>query len=160
MTRRWWLPYGAWALLVTVGALAAQFGSAIGYCVTLHPRLCASALVADRAGPWDLAVGVAILAAGWIVIAAGRRFGRRTALAFVAVAIVIGIPMLFFGPSIPMCLGPIGITIDQCRAAWSLPPETAWDRFSNGPLPGLGLLVAGWVAIAVIASRRRQRGSL
>jgi hypothetical protein len=162
MTRRWSLPYGAWALLVTVGALVGQFGAAIGYCLTLHPRLCANAVVADRAGPWDLGVAVAILVAGWTIIAAWSVLGRNTGLAFAGWTVLVGVPFLFVGGgSVQGCLGPLGVTAEQCRIALGLPPETDWDRFSHGPGPLVAVLLAGWLAIAVAAQwRRRQRGSL
>jgi hypothetical protein len=162
MTRRWWLPYAAWALLVGAVLLVTQSG--FGYCAELHPRLCANALLGNLRDGWDPDGAIAVvvpLAVGWTLIAAWRELGRNTGIALAAWAILVTIPMFFFGPSIPMCLGPIGVTVDQCRAAWGLPPETAWDRFANSPSPFIALLLAGWLAIVVAGAwRRRQRGSL
>ena len=162
MTRRWWLPYAAWALMVGTGLVLTQPGFA--YCAGLHPRMCANALYANLPGAWDPGGAIAaavVLAIGWTIIAAWRVLGRNTGLAFAGWTVLAGIPLLFFGPSIPMCLGPIGITVDQCRAAWGLAPETAWDRFSNGPGPLIVLLLTGWLAIVTAGAwRRRQRGDL
>lgn len=162
MTRRPWLPYAAWALLVGAVVLFAQPG--FSYCTGLHLRLCAKALRAELTGPWDPGQGVLILlllAIGWTVIAAGRKFGRRTGIAFGAWACLVAVPMTFSGRNIPSCLGPLGITPDQCRAAWGLPPETDWDRFFQGPGPYVALLLAGWLAVVLAqTSGRRQRGGL
>jgi hypothetical protein len=162
MTRHWWLPYAAWALVVGAGLVFSQ--SWMGYCAGLHPRMCANAFIADLGRDWDPNIVIAVLvslAIGWTIIAAWRVLGRGTGLAFAAWTVLMAGPMLFFGPSVPMCLGPLGITVDQCRAAWGLPPETPWDRFMNGPSPLIALLLAGWLAIvATGAFRRRQRGDL
>ena len=163
MTRRWWLPYGAWAVVVGTGLALTQPGFA--YCAGLHPRMCANALYANLPGAWDLGGVVAaavVLASGWTIIAAWRVLGRNTGLAFAGWTVLIAIPLLFLGREIPTCLGRIGITIDECRAAWGLPPETAWDRFWNGPSLPIALLLAGWLAIVSAGSwrRRRQRGGL
>jgi hypothetical protein len=162
MTRRWWLPYAAWALVVGTGLVFTQPGFA--YCAGLHPRMCANALYANLPGSWDLSGAVAtavVLAIGWTIIAAWRVLGRNTGLAFAAWTVVVGIPMLFFGREIPTCLGPLGVTVDECRAAFGLPPETSWDRFANGPGPLVLLLLAGWLVIVMAGTlRRRQRGGL
>lgn len=162
MTRREWLPYAAWALVVGAGLVFSQ--SWMGSCAGLHPRMCVNAFIADLGRDWDPNIpiaGLVSLAIGWTIIAAWRILGRRTGLAFAAWTVLIAGPLVLFGPSIPTCLGPIGITVDQCRAAWGLPPETAWDRFANGPAPLIVMLLAGWLAIvATGAFRRRQRGGL
>jgi hypothetical protein len=164
MTRRWWLPYVAWALLVGAVVLVAQPG--FSYCTELHPRLCAKALLGDLSpSAWDPAQGsliLLLLATGWAVIAAGRRLGINAGVGFAAWAMAVAVVMIFLvGGHGHGCLGPIGVTPEQCRASWGLPPETDWDRFSEGPGPFVAILLAGWLAIAqAVAWRRRQRGSL
>jgi hypothetical protein len=163
MTRRWWLPYAAWGLLVGLTLLVSQSG--FGYCAGLHPRMCANALLADLASGWDPDGAVAVvvpLAIGWTMIAAWRVLGRDTGIALAAWTVLVGVPFLFVGGGrVQMCLGPIGVTPESCRVALGLPPETAWDRFATGPGPLIALLLAGWLAIvAAGAWRRRQRGSL
>lgn len=156
------LPYLAWALIVAAIVLVGQPG--FSYCAGLHPRLCANALLADLAAPWDPGQGtliLAMLAIGWTVIAAARGLGRNTGIAFAALAILVGVPMLFLGPEIPTCLGPLGITPDQCRAAWGLAPQTNWDRMIGGPGSWITILVGAWLVIlAATTWRRRQRGGL
>ena len=163
MTRRWWLPYAAWAVLVCLAFLFVQPG--VSYCAGLHPRMCANALLADLRRGWDpdgALVAVVALAVGWTVIAGWRVLGRNTGIAFAAWTVLVGSMLVFVGGHVEMCLGPIGITAEECRAAWGLPPETAWDRFMNGPSPLIFLLLAGWLAIVAADAwwRRRQRGSL
>jgi hypothetical protein len=163
MTRRPWLPYAGWAALVGAVVLLAQPG--LSYCAELHPRLCLNALVADAAAPWDAGQGlivVLVLATGFTVIAAWRVLGHIAGVAFAAWAVMVSSVLLFYGRSIPTCLGPLGVTVDQCRAAYGLPPETAWDRFMTGPSPLIFLLLAGWLAIVAADAwwRRRQRGGL
>jgi len=73
MTRRWWLPYAAWALMVGTGLVLTQPGFA--YCAGLHPRMCANALYANLPGAWDPGGAIAaavVLAIGWTIIAAWR----------------------------------------------------------------------------------------
>ena len=66
-----------------------------------------------------------------------------------------------YGGHTYMCLGPIGITPEACRAANGLPPETDLDRFLAGPVPLLIALVAGWAVILLVGRwRKRQRGGL
>jgi hypothetical protein len=163
MTRRWWLPYAAWALLVGAGLLFSQ--SWMGYCAGLHPRMCANAFVADLGRGWDPNVVVTVvvtLAIGWTLIAAWRVLGRNTGVALTAWTLVVGIGLVFVGGHVQSCIGPLNVTPESCRAALGLPPETAWDRFSNGPGPMIALLLAGWLAIAWVGTwwRRRQRGGL
>jgi hypothetical protein len=163
MARRRWLPYAAWALVVALALLVTQPG--FGYCTGLHPRLCANALLADLPSGWDADGAIAVvvpLAIGWTVIAAWRLLGWSTGLAMTAWAAALGIALFFYGGHVQGCLGPLGITPDQCRAAHGLPPETAWDRFMNGPSPLIFLLLAGWLAIVAGDAwwRRRQRGGL
>jgi len=162
MTRRWWLPYVVWALFVGAVVLFAQPG--FSYCTDLHPRLCLNALVADAATPWDAGQGlivVLVLATGFTVIAAWRVLGHIAGVGFAAWALMVNSVMLFYG-RVEGCPGPLGVTVDQCRAAHGLPPETAWDRFMNGPSPLIFLLLAGWLAIVAADAwwRRRQRGGL
>ena len=163
MTRRQWLlPYVVWALLVGVGLLLIQPG--FDYCTELHPRLCANALLADLSSGWDAdgaAVVLVLLAVGWTVIAAWRVLGHNTGIALAAWTVVVGIGMFFYGGHVQSCLGPLNITPESCRIALGLPPETAWDRFANGPGVPIVLLLGGWLAIALVAGRRRrQRGDL
>jgi len=163
MTRRPWLPYALWAVLVGAVVLFGQPG--FSYCVELHPRLCTTALLADLSGPWDPGQGfpmLVLLATGWIVIAAGQYLGRTTGLAFtVWTGLTIGWFLFVFGGQVHGCLGPLNVTPEACRVALGLPPETGWDRFIQGPGPLVAALAIGWLAI-VLASRwrRRQRGGL
>ena len=56
------------------------------------------------------------------------------------------------------CLGGPGITVDDCRAASGLAPETDLDRFIAGPAVPVLVLVIGWMTILLVARwRRRQR---
>ena len=164
MTRRQWLlPYVAWALVVGAVLLFIQPG--FGYCTGLHPRLCADALIADLSSGWDLDGAIAVvvpLAVGWTVIAAWRVLGRRSGIALAAwTAVVSGVMLFYGGGRVQGCLGPLNVTPESCRVALGLPPETAWDRFANGPGLPIALLLAGWLAIAMAAVwRRRQRGGL
>ena len=60
-----------------------------------------------------------------------------------------------------MCLGPMNVTLESCRAANGLPPLTDWERFLMGPGPPIVVTLAGWIVIALVASRwKRQRGGL
>jgi hypothetical protein len=66
-----------------------------------------------------------------------------------------------YGGHTYMCLGPIGINPEACRAANGLPPETDIDRFLAGPGPLVLALVAGWAVILFVSQwRKRQRGGL
>jgi len=69
--------------------------------------------------------------------------------------------LLIWGGHSLRCLGGPGITVDDCRAAYGLPPETDLDRFLAGPGVLLLALVVGWATI-LLASRwwKRQRGGL
>jgi hypothetical protein len=67
---------------------------------------------------------------------------------------------LFFNGQVYMCLGPLNVTEESCRAASGLPPLTDRDRFLRGWGLVAILLAGGWAAIAVIARWRRQRGGL
>ena len=67
---------------------------------------------------------------------------------------------LFLNGQVLMCLGPLNVTEESCRAANGLPPLTELDRFLRGWGPVAILLTGGWAAIAVIARSRRQRGGL
>jgi len=69
--------------------------------------------------------------------------------------------LFFWGGRVLRCLGGPGITVDDCRAAYGLPPETGLDRFLAGPGVLIVALVAGWLTILFLARlRRRQRGGL
>ena len=64
---------------------------------------------------------------------------------------VVTIWALFFqSGQVFMCLGPLNVTEDSCRAAAGLPPLTDWDRFMQGWGPAAILLVAGWAAIGTL----------
>jgi hypothetical protein len=165
MARRWWLPYGAWALLVGAGLLVTQSG--FGYCAELHPRMCANALLADLSSGWDPDARTA--RSPWWCCSpsvgrssvAWRVLGRTTGVALAAWAVVVGVGMVFYGGHVQMCLGPLNVTPESCRIALGLPPETDWDRFANGPAPLVAVLLTGWLAIVMAgALRRRQRGGL
>jgi hypothetical protein len=163
MTRRPWLPYALWAVLVGAVVLFGQPG--FSYCAELHPRLCTTALLADLSGPWDPSQGLLILvmlATGWIVIAAGQKLGRTTAVALGASSVAaIGWGLFVWGGRVSMCLGPLNVTEESCRAAQGLPPLTAWDRWLQGPGPIVAALVAGWLVVLTVRGwRRRQRGGL
>jgi hypothetical protein len=162
MTRRWWLPYVVWALLVGVVLLVIQSG--FGYCTELHPRLCANALLGNLRDGWDPDGAIAVvvpLAVGWTLIAAWRVLGRNIGIALAGWTVVVGIGTFFYGGHVQMCLGPLNVTPESCRVALGLPPETAWERFANGPSPFIALLLAGWLAIVLAGAwRRRQRGGL
>jgi hypothetical protein len=162
MTRRWWLPYGAWGLIVAAALLLIQPG--FGYCTELHPRLCANALLADLSSGWDLdgaVVVLVLLSVGWTVIAAWRVLGRKTGIGLAAWTALVSVGTVFYGGHVQSCLGPLNVTPESCRAALRLPPETAWDRFANGPTPFIALLLAGWLAIVMVGAwKRRQRGGL
>jgi hypothetical protein len=162
MTSRWWLPYVVWALLAAAALLFVQPG--FGYCTELHPRLCANALLADFSSGWDpdgAIVVLVVLCVGWTVIAGWRVLGRRTGIALAGWTVLVGIGLVFYGGHVQSCLGPLNVTPEGCRIALGLPPETAWDRFANGPGLPIALLLGGWLAIVAAAAwRRRQRGSL
>ena len=70
-----------------------------------------------------------------------------------------GWALFVFGGQVQMCLGPLNVTPESCRAADGLPPETDWDRFTQGPGLLIAILVVGWLTIlAASRSRKRQRG--
>ena len=88
--------------------------------------------------------------------------GRRVVAALLIWTILVAAWAVFvFGGHVQMCLGPLNVTPESCRAAMGLPPQTNWDRFMDGPGLPVALIVAGWLVI-VIASRwrKRQRGGL
>jgi len=69
--------------------------------------------------------------------------------------------VLVYGGHSLRCLGGPGITIDDCRAAYGLPPETDLDRFLAGPGVLLLAMVVGWATILLAAGwKKRQRGGL
>jgi hypothetical protein len=162
MTRRQWLPYVVWALVVGAVLLVSQPG--FGNCTELHPRLCANALLADLSGGWDpdgAVVILLLLAVGWTVIAAWRVLGRNTGIGLAAWTALVSIGLAFYGGHVQSCLGPLNVTPESCRIALGLPPETEWDRLASGPSLFIVLLLGGWLAIAMAGGwRRRQRGGL
>lgn len=87
---------------------------------------------------------------------------RRVVAVIVLWAAVIAVLALIFGgPTVASCLGPLGVTPEQCRAMHSLPPETTWDELMAGPAPWLAGLLVGWTAIVGFDRwRKRQRGGL
>lgn len=83
---------------------------------------------------------------------------RRRVAAMAIWALVVAVwVLLFYGGHVAGCLGPLGVTPEQCRAILGLPPETAWDRFSNGMGLPVAVILGGWVAIALIGRRLRHR---
>ena len=82
------------------------------------------------------------------------------AAAIVWTALVLIWATFIYGGHVHMCVGPLNVTPESCRAVLGLPPETDWDRFVNG----WGLLAtvtaAGWAVILVYERWRRQRGGL
>lgn len=76
-------------------------------------------------------------------------------------AAVVAIWAIFVnGGQVFMCLGPLGVTEESCRAANGLPPLTDWDRFARGWGPVAIVFIAGALAILGVARWRRQRGGL
>ncbi len=76
-------------------------------------------------------------------------------------SLATGWALVVFGGRVRMCLGPLNVTQESCRAANGLPPETDWDRFTQGPVPLIAVLVVGWLAILLASRwRKRQRGGL
>ena len=76
-------------------------------------------------------------------------------------SLATGWALVVFGGRVRMCLGPPNVTQESCRAANGLPPETDWDRFTQGPVPLIAVLVVGWLAILLASRwRKRQRGGL
>ena len=76
-------------------------------------------------------------------------------------SLAAGWALVVFGGRVRMCLGPLNVTQESCRAAYGLPPETDWDRFTQGPVPLIAVLVVGWLAILLASRwRKRQRGGL
>ena len=74
-------------------------------------------------------------------------------------SLATGWALFVFGGQVRMCLGPLNVTPEICRAANGLPPETDWDRFTQGPGPLIAILVVGWLAILAASRwRERQRG--
>lgn len=86
---------------------------------------------------------------------------RRIVAAVGAWTAAIAILVIFVGSQVQMCLGPLDVTPESCRAAMGLPTETDWDRFNAGPWPLLIVALIGYVVIGLWAGRRkRQRGGL
>ena len=65
---------------------------------------------------------------------------------------------VFLNGQVYMCLGPLGVTEDSCRAANGLPPLTDLDRFMRGWGPGAILIVAGWLGPIAGMARPVQGG--
>ncbi len=82
---------------------------------------------------------------------------RRVVAAMVLWAVAVGcFWLLFAGGQVQGCLGPLGVTPEQCRAALGLLPETASDHVI-GALGSLVVpLLAGWGVIALVARGRRR----
>ncbi len=74
----------------------------------------------------------------------------------VCALLVAGWTIFIYGGHVQMCLGPLDVTPEACRSALGLPPETAWDRFANGPGLLVALVAIGWISSAVIALARRR----
>ncbi len=87
---------------------------------------------------------------------------RRIVAAMVGWGLLVALWAVFVGGGhVPMCLGPLDVTPESCRAAMGLAPETAWDQFANGPGLLVVMLVGGWLAIGLVAvGMKRQRGGL
>jgi len=76
-------------------------------------------------------------------------------------AVIVLVWFIFiYGGQGYMCLGPLNVTEESCRAANGLPPLTDGDRFMQGWGPAALAILAGWIAVATIARRKRQRGGL
>jgi hypothetical protein len=87
---------------------------------------------------------------------------RSTVAAMAVWAGLVAVWAIFiFGSQVQMCLGPLDVTPESCRVQLGLPPLTDWDRFLMGPGPLIVVTLVGWLAIALVARRRkRQRGGL
>jgi len=76
-------------------------------------------------------------------------------------ALATGWVVFLYSGRVSSCLGPIGVTPAQCRAANGLPPGTDLDRFLAGPGLLVVILAIGWIVIVGLGRwRRRQRGGL
>jgi hypothetical protein len=86
---------------------------------------------------------------------------RRTVAAIVLWLVIVAVWAVFFhGGQVYMCLGPLNVTEESCRAANGMPPLTDWDRFMRGWGPPAIALITGWLGIAIVARQLRQRGGL
>jgi len=87
---------------------------------------------------------------------------RRVGAAMAIWAGIAGLWAIFiFGGHVEMCLGPLGVTPESCRAAMGLPPLTDVDRFMEGPGPLIVVVASGWILILLAAwtIRRRRRSA-
>jgi hypothetical protein len=75
-------------------------------------------------------------------------------------ALVLIWAFFIHGGNVYMCLGGFDMTEAKCRAANGMPALTEWDLFMRGWGLVAILLLAGWAVMAVVATRRRQRGGL
>jgi hypothetical protein len=86
---------------------------------------------------------------------------RVTAASGIWTILVAGWAVFLWGGRVQMCLGPLNVTAESCRAAMGLPPQTNWDRFMDGPGLPVMVVVVGWLVIGVASRwRQRQRGGL
>jgi hypothetical protein len=69
---------------------------------------------------------------------------RRIVAAFALWLAIVAVWAVFFhGGHVYMCLGPLNVTEESCRAANGLPPLTESDRFMRGWGPPAIALIAG-----------------
>lgn len=85
---------------------------------------------------------------------------RRVGAALVLWAAIVATWILLQGGDVFMCLGPLGVTEESCRAANGLPPLTEWDRVARGWAPRALVFMVGAAAIMAVARWKRQRGGL
>jgi len=89
---------------------------------------------------------------------------RRGVAATALWTLIVSIGVIFVPGRVQMCLGPLNVTPESCRAAMGLPPETDWDRFAAGPVPIFVVAAIGYTAIglwSVWSNRaKRQRAGL
>ena len=69
--------------------------------------------------------------------------------------VATGWVLLFYGGQVASCLGPLGVTPEECRAATGLPPDAGLDL--GGVAVLLAALVVGWATIILVAVWRSRR---